>query len=136
MLPTKGDSLKFTDNFINNSPVHWTAPFHNVELDVIDVKLVTMIPQAAYFAYFMVNGLLNRIKVDAAGAFIDGTNRVHRHLIVFEDYAGSSTTTQKSVVAVPTPAWVPGAPPQSKATVSEDDRCKGCGQMGQIKGFS
>jgi hypothetical protein len=86
----------------------------------------------------MVNKSMNKIRVNRQGQFIDDNGSVQNN-IVFEDSFGSNTIATVPAAhaprAIPTPAWVPDAPPQPKIAPNEDDRCKNCGTMGQVLGM-
>jgi hypothetical protein len=138
MFPSKGDSIKFTDNFLDNSPLYWTAPYRDVELEVVKVKLLTMVPRATYRVNFLVNGMMLRVNIDRQGHYVNAAGRPIFALTVFEPYSGKKNALSLSshkAVAVPAPAWAPHSPPQPKSAPSEDDRCKKCGTMGDVKGM-
>jgi hypothetical protein len=138
MFPSKGDIVKFTDDMLINSPYNWTGALKGVDLDVVNVKLETMMPQAIYSVFFMVNGFMNKIRVIITGELIDDSGSIH-HVIVFKDAFASNTIGYAPVPhaprAISAPAWMPGTPPQPKIGPSEDDRCKKCGTMGVVMGM-
>lgn len=141
MLPKQGDLVHFTDAFLNDrtSPT-WICAYKGVDLDVMSVKLQTMVPMAIYVVYVIVNGRMNSIRIDRMGRYVDdyGDNQ---HSIVFEDAIGGNIVASAPAPvnpaprAVPTPAWVPDAPPQPKKEPNEDDRCRACGAMGKVAGM-
>jgi len=148
MFPQVGDSVKFTDSFFKNhsrySSLYWVGPYHGIELEVLSVDLFTMAPQAIYHAYITVNGIMQRVSIDSSGLFVKDNGTVCHSLTVFESYyVGISISASTSAVPfsaskpvpVSTPAWVPGAPPQPKVALSEHDRCKKCGTMGDVSGM-
>lgn len=103
MRPVVGDLVKFTDRFSNSSTLNWTGALKDLELEVMNVKLKTMVPFKIYTIFIMSNGMLHKIDINETGQYTDGSNNVGND-IVFEYFVANNT-----VFSIP----ATGAPAQS-----------------------
>jgi hypothetical protein len=76
MRPTKGDKVRLTDNFIQNhgNSIPWVSSLRGLELDVTNIKLITMSPIKIIDIYFISNGMAYALRVDDSGKFVDKSN--------------------------------------------------------------
>ena len=136
MRPAQGDSVKFTDNFINNSPLSWAPALKDTELLVAKVKLATMFPNKIFTIFIMVNNMMYKVSVNETGHFVSGSGVVGNQIVFEPFHSGydadeylvdglNSQTTGSSV-----PAWVPNAPGQHSKPATADEANATCLQCG------
>lgn len=111
MLPNVGDEVKLTDEYVkvDSTKNH----LKDTKLDVLKVDLNAITTDGPeYSVWFSNHGLLDGIDVDS-----NGYSMRHKRVLVFQPWSG-------------------GFAPSKQKAVSEDDRCKKCGTMGEMKGLS
>lgn len=130
MRPAQGDSVKFTDNFINNSPLSWAPALKDTELLVAKVKLATMFPNKIFTIFIMVNRMMYKVSVNETGHFVSGSGVVGNQ-IVFEPFrSGYDSDEYVFTPQVETPTWTPNTSikPSRPATADEaNTTCPQCG---------
>ena len=140
MFPHIGDVVLVTANFINNygNSQTWAASMKNIEIDVLNVKLDTMIPFTKYSVMFMIGLMLHKVSVDKNGYYIDNYGSVTT-TYVFEDAYQGSSSMGVSMAHYPDDDDASddalSYAAASTKKVCEDDRCKSCGTMGEVKGL-
>jgi hypothetical protein len=136
MRPAQGDAVKFTDRFLNNSPLNWTSALKDTELLVARIKISTMAPFKVFTVFLMVNNMMYKVDVNETGHFVDANKNIGND-IVFEPFhnpANASVTVGTPLnpqpVSVPSPAWAPNAPAQPSKPVTEDEANATCPKCG------
>jgi hypothetical protein len=108
MVPKRGDFVIITKEFMNYDIKY--KGFENKKLEVIKVSLGVITNNGPeYVVYFVGEGYLQRIMIDKNGC--------KEGFPVFE-------------------LWDTGEYNPSRSEPSEDDICKNCGAMGEVKGMA
>jgi hypothetical protein len=132
MKPAQGDAVKFTDRFLNSSPLNWTSALKDTELLVARLKMKTMAPRKVFTVFLMVNNMMYKVDINETGHFVNSTNQATND-IVFEPFHNPknasisvSAPLDPQQVPVSAPAWSPNAPAQPSAPVTEDEASSTC----------
>lgn len=133
MKPAQGDSVKFTDRFLANSPYPWTAALKDVELLVTKLTL-RFAPFKVYTIFFMAGNMMYKIDINETGQLVDNNNNPNIYDVfeLFYSSASASFTVGAPLNPqhMPIPAWVPNAPAQPSRPVSEDEANANCPMCG------
>lgn len=113
MLPEVGDDVQFTEEILNADSQR--DQFRGKKLNVLRKNMTSIIKNGQLFELFLSDGstLHKEDGVDNNGNKLVGTNIVK----VFEPWGG-------------------GYSPVKQRALDENDRCKKCGAMGDVRGMS
>jgi len=123
MRPQKGDFVKFTDRFLNNSSEPWVSSLKNVKLHVVKLKLKTISPFKIYTFFIMANNMLYKVDTNETGHFVEKGGSISNDM-VFELFQDVSSSVN------PIHAWAPHAPVVSSSPATKEEANSTCLQCG------
>lgn len=133
MKPAPGDIVKFTNRFINNSPLIWVPALKDIELEVIKVKLISLFPKV-FTTFIMVNKVMYKVNINETGHFVDTSGNVGNDIVfefAEEDEEEELTPVNNNLNPTPLPTWIPNISankPSKPATKDEANAiCPQCG---------
>ena len=134
MLPQVGDNVKFTDEFIKNVPQAWTSALKDVELEVLGIKLDSLLPHPRYTVTVIGQGTINVVSAKQDGTYDPHPNSSPNPM-VFDAVEFEELDDEEFDLSYPTYEGPQPLQLEPKKEV-DDDRCNKCGTMGKSMGLS
>jgi hypothetical protein len=131
MRPKKGEYVKFTDRFLANNNISWASLLKDKELEVMNLKIKTMVPCKIY-TIFLMDHSTNRmypISVNETGHYVDDNTLNVANEIVFEYYHDSENGSMSfSAPMGPSQPTSTSQAPRKRLTVDDTNTtCSLCG---------